>query len=72
MDKDGDGADDARVNEQIDANLRRVYREIVGDDVPDRFRLLLDQLRRQDEPDDAGAAGAGEAGMPRASGGGRA
>ena len=69
MDHDDDGADRARVNEQIDANLKRVYREIVGDDVPDRFRLLLDQLRSQD---DADAPGDGEAGAPRASGGGRA
>ena len=68
MDHDDDGADQARVNEQIDANLKRVYREIVGDDVPDRFRLLLEQLRGQDE---AAAPQDGEADA-RASGRGRA
>ena len=71
MDHDDDRADEARVNEQIDANLKRVYREIVGDEVPDRFRLLLDQLRNQDG-DEAHAPEGGEAGAPRASGGSRA
>lgn len=38
------------VMKQIDENLRRVYREVEADakDVPDRFKDLLEQLRRQD------------------------
>lgn len=33
----------------IDANLRRVYDDLVEDDVPDRFKTLLEQLRRQEQ-----------------------
>jgi hypothetical protein len=32
----------------IDANLRRVYGDLVEDEVPERFRSLLEQLRRQE------------------------
>lgn len=34
---------------QIDENLRRVYREMVEEQVPDRFQKLIEQLRKQDE-----------------------
>ncbi|WP_157937730.1 NepR family anti-sigma factor [Oceaniglobus roseus] len=37
---------------QIDENLRRVYREVEKDDVPDRFKQLLDKLRQQDSSDE--------------------
>ncbi len=33
---------------QIDENLRRVYEDMLEDDVPDRFEELLRQLREQD------------------------
>jgi hypothetical protein len=33
---------------QIDANLRRVYEDMVDDDIPDRFLLLLRKLRDQE------------------------
>ena len=51
--KDGEAspkplADDARSGE-IDANLRRVYREMVEEEVPDRFQRLIQQLREQDD-----------------------
>lgn len=36
----------------IDENLRRVYRDVEKDDVPDRFKLLLDRLRQQDDTDE--------------------
>ncbi len=52
MDNDASGGAPPPVTDQIDANLRRVYQEIVGDDVPDRFTKLLDQLRRQDAEGD--------------------
>ncbi|REC58656.1 regulator [Rhodosalinus sediminis] len=32
----------------IDQNLRKVYDDLVEDEIPDRFRSLLDQLRRQE------------------------
>ena len=33
---------------QIDANLRRVYQDMLEPEVPDRFKELLDRLREQD------------------------
>lgn len=36
------------VDALIDQNLRKVYDDLVEDEVPDRFRSLLDQLRRQE------------------------
>lgn len=33
----------------IDANLKRVYQEVVDEQVPDRFRDLLEQLKAQDK-----------------------
>ncbi|MDF3605169.1 NepR family anti-sigma factor [Paracoccus sp. DMF-8] len=37
----------AEIEKQIDENLRRVYDEDTQQDVPDRFKLLLEQLRGQ-------------------------
>ncbi|MFX0545093.1 NepR family anti-sigma factor [Roseovarius sp. S1116L3] len=34
---------------QIDDNLKRVYNEMLEEDVPDRFEELLRQLREQDK-----------------------
>lgn len=39
----------AAKRDQIDDNLRRVYDDLLDDDVPDRFEDLLRQLREQDE-----------------------
>ena len=39
----------AKPSGQIDENLRRVYREKVEEEVPDRFQQLIEQLRRQDD-----------------------
>ena len=74
MNNDDGGPGGPKVSDQIDANLKRVYREIVGDDVPDRFRQLLDQLRSQDAgAGDPPAAGEGkDAPAPRATGRGMA
>lgn len=33
------------VKDQINENLRRVYEETLKEEVPDRFKLLLEQLR---------------------------
>ena len=46
MSEDDDVRD--RTADQINDNLKRVYRELVEDDVPDRFKALLEQLRAKD------------------------
>ena len=38
----------AELVRQIDENLRRVYDEAVAEEVPDRFRQLLEKLKEQD------------------------
>lgn len=37
------------VSEEIDENLRRVFAQKLEEDVPDRFRDLLDQLRTAEQ-----------------------
>lgn len=37
----------AALEKQIDENLKRVYEEDTKKDIPDRFRILLEQLREQ-------------------------
>jgi Anti-sigma factor NepR len=37
----------SKVKQQIDENLKRVYDASLNEDVPDRFKQLLDQLRAQ-------------------------
>lgn len=32
----------------IDENLRRVYDEALQEQIPDRFKMLLDQLKQQE------------------------
>jgi hypothetical protein len=36
------------VRRDIDENLKKVYQEILSEEVPDRFKQLLDQLRQKD------------------------
>jgi hypothetical protein len=38
----------AKVRQQIDHNLKRVYQETLEEEVPDRFKALLAQLREKD------------------------
>jgi hypothetical protein len=35
------------LRDQIDQNLRRVYQDAVQQEVPERFRLLIEQLREK-------------------------
>ena len=42
----------SNVMKQIDENLRRVYRQAEPEDVPDRFKELLDRLKAQDSADE--------------------
>lgn len=41
--------------ESIDENLRRVYEQVLNEDVPDRFKDLLDRLKSQDDPSEGDA-----------------
>lgn len=44
----------ARVKEQIDQNLKRVYEDLLSADVPDRFTDLLAKLRQKDQKEQKG------------------
>jgi hypothetical protein len=37
-----------RIDQQIDENLRRVYRAALEEEVPERFQDLLRRLKEQD------------------------
>jgi hemerythrin-like domain-containing protein len=39
----------SRYKAQIDENLRRVYEEALKEEIPDRFKHLLDQLRKKEQ-----------------------
>ena len=39
------------VDEQIDENLRKVYRKTLEEEVPERFHELLRKLREQGSPE---------------------
>lgn len=39
----------SRVKEQIDQNLKRVYEDVLKEEIPDRFKDLLAQLREKDQ-----------------------
>lgn len=39
----------SRLTEQIDENLKRVYDDVLKEQVPDRFKLLLAQLKDKDK-----------------------
>lgn len=38
----------SNLNDEIDENLRRVFAQSLEEEVPDRFKTLLDQLRTKD------------------------
>ncbi len=38
----------SRLHQQIDENLKRVYEEALREDVPDRFKDLIAQLRAKE------------------------
>lgn len=38
----------SKVQEMIDENLRRVYDDALKEDVPDRFKQLLEQLKQKE------------------------
>ncbi|WP_296420142.1 NepR family anti-sigma factor [Pseudooctadecabacter sp.] len=42
------GGDPKNNDDPINANLKRVYDDMLSQDVPDRFKDLLEQLKSQD------------------------
>jgi predicted metal-dependent hydrolase len=40
--------DKSKITEQIDENLRRVYQEALEEEIPDRFRELLQRLQAKE------------------------
>lgn len=38
----------SKVDQEIDANLKRVYSGLLDEDVPDRFKELLEKLRAKE------------------------
>ena len=49
----GDSKGKSRLHQQIDENLRRVYEDLLSEDVPDRFKDLIAQLKAR-ETDEGG------------------
>ena len=47
-DKSDDGTDRRAIRAQIDENLKLVYSEALNEQLPDRFRELLAQLKAKD------------------------
>jgi len=39
----------SRVTEQIDENLKRVYEDLLKEEVPDRFKELLARLKDKEQ-----------------------
>jgi hypothetical protein len=52
----GDGPDRRAIRAQIDENLKRVYAATLNEELPDRFRELLAQLKARDSAGKDGAA----------------
>jgi hypothetical protein len=38
----------ARLREQINENLKRVYEDALKEEIPDRFKVLLQQLKAKE------------------------
>lgn len=38
----------SKLQHEIDQNLKRVYQEALSEDIPDRFKKLLEQLKKQE------------------------
>ncbi len=54
--KDEDASKRQAIREQIDENLKRVYTAALNEELPDRFRDLLAQLKGKEGPGKGGAA----------------
>lgn len=54
--KDEDAPKRQAIREQIDENLKRVYTAALNEELPDRFRDLLAQLKGKEGTGSGGAA----------------
>ncbi|MFP7673987.1 NepR family anti-sigma factor [Marivita sp. S0852] len=45
----GEHEEDDRSQAFIDENLKRVFQQTIDEDLPDRFKELLEKLRRQED-----------------------
>ena len=59
LEKMGDRRDRQALKATIEENLRKVYQEVLGEEVPDRFKLLLEQLRQQSATPSGDPSGSG-------------
>ncbi|MEZ5779796.1 MAG: NepR family anti-sigma factor [Paracoccaceae bacterium] len=50
MAREANERDAAGIRARIDENLKRVYQEALEEEVPDRFKLLLEELRKKEPP----------------------
>jgi hypothetical protein len=41
---------------QIDENLKRVYEDMLNEEVPDRFKALIQQLKQSEKTTDRGGS----------------
>lgn len=55
--KDDDVPKRQAIRAQIDENLKRVYTSALNEELPERFRELLIQLRAREAPKDGGKDG---------------
>ena len=51
VDKMTDDQQSDKAQADIDQSLLRAYQEVVNEDLPDRFKDLLERLRQGDTPD---------------------
>jgi type IV secretory pathway VirB4 component len=45
----GDPRDKTRLKAAIDENLRKIYHSLAEEEVPDRFKQLLEELRKKEQ-----------------------
>ncbi|SHI87991.1 NepR family anti-sigma factor [Wenxinia saemankumensis] len=44
----GEDSDKSSIRNQIDENLKKVYQDALNEEVPDKFRDLLEQLKKKE------------------------
>jgi len=46
------GENNSKRDQEIDENLKRVYQRTLEEDVPERFKELMEKLKKQDSSDE--------------------